>query len=217
MYRLKHYKLVLMKDSDEDPSEEGEESKEEEVDFRVELRTLQIPFNNLKGLTTHKSFKVVGKSRGQEVVILVDTRATNNFISKGLALKMGLAIEDTPLSKVEVRIGQNEPSQGLCKGVSMEVQEIHIVHPFCLLELGGVNVVLGMQWLAGLGEIVANFQNLTMRWKENGELRCLQGDPAMGRAKSSLKAALKALRDDGEGYLITAAGGNREPEAGILV
>ena len=85
----------------------------------------------------------------------------------------------------------------------IEVQGIHITQPFFLLELGGVDVVLGMDWLSNLGEIAANFQKLTMSWKEYGVTRRLLGDPTLSRTKSSWRTTLKALKDKGEGYVIT--------------
>ena len=50
--------------------------------------------------------------------------------------------------------------------------------------------------------IRANYQTMTMSWKENGIRRELKGDPSLCRSKSSLKTAPKALRDDGEGFLV---------------
>ena len=129
---------------------------------------------------------------------------------------MGLQIENTLVYAVEVGTGQKEPSRGMCKGVGIEVQGIHIFQSFFLLELGGVHLVLGIQWLSGLGEIVGNFK-VTMSWNEKGERRKLQRDPTLGRSKSSLKATLKALKDDGEGYLITPVEGEIEPEAGVMI
>ena len=57
--KMKHYQLVLMERSDEESQDEIEvEAGEEEKE--LEMRTLQIPFNSLKGLTTNKSSKVMG-------------------------------------------------------------------------------------------------------------------------------------------------------------
>ena len=53
---------------------------------------------------------------------------------------------------------------------------------FFLLELGGVVVVLGMDWLSSLGNILPNFQKLTIRWKENGVVKMIQGDPTLCRS-----------------------------------
>ena len=80
---------------------------------------------------------------------------------------------------------------------------IRIVQSFLVLELGRTEVVLGVDWLAGLGNFVGNFRNMTLSWKEKGSRVLLKGDPTLCRSKSSWKAALKALKTEGEGYLVT--------------
>lgn len=61
-------------------------------------------------------------------------------------------------------------------------------------------MVLGMDWLASLGNIEANFRNLVLKWGEQGEE--LRGDPALCKEKASWKAIFKALQDEGEGYYV---------------
>ena len=167
--KMKNYRLVLVEGLDEEPVETPEPENEEEMED-MELRTLQISLNSLKGLTSSKSFKVVGSLGGKEVIILIDTGATSNFLSRKLANQLNLMIEETPIFTVEVGNGEKEPSIGVCCDVMIEVQGIKIIQPFFLMELGGVEVVLGMKWLASLGEIAANFQQLTMRWQHYEEV-----------------------------------------------
>lgn len=59
-------------------------------------------------------------------------------------------------------------SQGICKEVSVWVQGIKIRQPFFLLELGGTDVVLKVDWSATLGKIKANFPKLVFRWNKDG-------------------------------------------------
>ena len=89
--------------------------------------------------------------------ILIDIGATSNFISKSLAQELQLVVTNTPWYTIEAGTGQQTIGYGICKGVVIEVQEGRIMQPFFLLELGGVHVVLGMDWLSSLGNILANF------------------------------------------------------------
>ena len=130
--KMKNYRLVLVEGSDEEPLENEEPEKETELD-ELELRTLQVSLNSLKGLTSSKSFKVIGSLEGKEVIILIDTGATNNFLSKNLAKQLKLPIEETPMFTVEVGNGQKEPSTGVCREVVIEVQGIRINQPFFFL------------------------------------------------------------------------------------
>ena len=109
---------MLVEGSDDDSQgEQAPYGGEDELE--VELKTLQISLNSLKGLTSNKSFKVEGSLGGTEVIILVDTRATNNFISKGLVQQLNLTIDNTPQYLVEVGSGQTEKGQGICRGVDI--------------------------------------------------------------------------------------------------
>ena len=73
------------------------------------------------------------------------------------------------------------------------------------MELGGTNIVLGVNWLVTLGKIKANFWKLVFRWKKDGAPREIRGHHSLCRAESSWKSTLKALKDDGS-YLIAPNG-----------
>ena len=62
-------------------------------------------------------------------------------------------------------------------------------------------MVLGMEWLASLGEIRANFEQLTLVLKIDGRKVIIKGEPKLLKKDTSLKSTLKALRQ-GEGFLI---------------
>lgn len=49
-------------------------------------------------------------------------------------------------------------NKGVCKGVKIWVQRMEIVQKKFMIELGGTEMVLGMDWLASLGDIKANFK-----------------------------------------------------------
>ena len=82
------------------------------------------------------------------------------------------------------------------------MQGTEVQQHFFLLNLGGTDVVLGMDWLASLGKIVADFEKLTLEWKKEGVRNYNQGDPTLYRAQSSWKAILKVLKNEGEGYFV---------------
>lgn len=59
-----------------------------------------------------------------------------------------------------------------------------------------------MDWLASLGNIRANFKQLIIKWKEGTQRCMIRGDPSLCKDQTSWKAMLKALQDDGQGYLL---------------
>jgi len=93
----------------------------------------------------------------------VDTEADKKIFSENLAQVLQLEVtNDTPFL-VEVGTGQISKDSGFCEKLDLVVQGVIISQPFFLLNLGNIDVVLGMTWIASLGEIKANFQKLVIR------------------------------------------------------
>lgn len=97
------------------------------------------------------------------VVVLVDTRASANFISTKVVEKLGLKVDKTCGFKVVVGNVGVEKGLGVCKEVCWQVQGQKIIQNFFVLELGRTKFVLGMDWLECLGKIKENFQYMTIR------------------------------------------------------
>ncbi|WVZ12632.1 hypothetical protein V8G54_017162 [Vigna mungo] len=198
--KLKYYQLVLMEEWGEEESEDGDEEEEEKTE--LEHKTLQLSLKSKVGLTSHKSFKIWGTIGQRRVLILVDCGATNSFLSRKLVAELDLPIENTPIYTVEVGTGEKVKGRGLCKGVELEMQGVKIKQDFFLFNLGGTEVVLGMNWLADLGDIEANFRNMIIKWGDEGGKKVLKGDPSLSKAQASWKSMIKALHDEGVGYYI---------------
>lgn len=77
-----------------------------------------------------------------------------------------------------------------------------IIEDFLLLPLGNSDVILGIQWLEKLGNITTNWKTQTLKFQSEGVTVTLQGDPHLGRTGISLKAMLKNLQKEGQGYLL---------------
>ena len=110
-------------------------------------------------------------------------------------------MDDTPSYVVEVGDGHKIKCKGVCREVPLKVQEVPVQQQFFLIGLGGVDMVLGMEWLASLGEIRANFEQLTLVLKIDGKKVIIKGEPKILKKEASLKSMLKALHQ-GEGLLI---------------
>ena len=95
--------------------------------------------------------------------VIIDCGATSNFLSWEMAKLLQLTIDAIPRYFVEYGNGQMEPSQGVCREVTLWVQGIEIKQDIFSLNLEGTNVVLGMAWLASLGDTKGNFHELTLK------------------------------------------------------
>lgn len=70
---------------------------------------------------------------------------------------------------------------------------------FFLFELGGV--ILGVAWLATLGEVKVNWKALTMKFVDKGEVVEVKGDPSLSKALISPQALMKVTEIEGVSML----------------
>ena len=86
------------------------------------------------------------------MVVLIDSGAFHNFIASKLVQKLGLIQTQTKGYGMIMWSGMAIQGGGVCKGVTLTLQNVEVVEDFLPLELGSSDVILGMKWLAILGE-----------------------------------------------------------------
>ena len=182
--------------TDEDDAEDFEKEPKPEIG-----ETPQLSMNSIVGFTSRQSLKVWGNIDDHKVKVLIDCGATHNFISKELVEKLQLKVDDTPSYVVEVGDGHKIKCKGVCREVRLKVQEVPVQQQFFLFGLEGIDMVLGTDWLASLGEIRANFEEQTLVLKIDGRKVIIKGEPELLKKDVSLKSMLKALHQ-GKGFLI---------------
>lgn len=107
-----------------------------------------------------------------EVVVLVDSGSTHNFIDFKVAKRLKLTIEPGPNLRVMVSNGVRLCTQGLYRAVLWEAQGYKFFTNFLVLSVKGFDLVLGIHWLLSLGPIVWDFSNLTMQFT-HGKHNCI--------------------------------------------
>ncbi|KAJ9680432.1 hypothetical protein PVL29_019684 [Vitis rotundifolia] len=103
--------------------------------------------NLVARLTSPKTIKLKGEVCGKEVVVLIDPGATHNFISQAVVKQLEIPLNET--KGYGVLLGTIVPvkGKGMCRGVQLWLQRVKIVKDFRPLDLGGSDLILGMQWL----------------------------------------------------------------------
>lgn len=199
--RNKHLHILILGEEEEEQVE-GEQG--EDGGDGVDSQTLQLHMSSVAGMTSLKSLKLWGTIFGKRVIVLVDSGASHNFISGDLVNSLGLQPEETKEYAVEVGDGHMIKRKGMCRNVELKLLNMDVIQNFYLFELGGVDVVLGYEWLEGLGDIQANFREhlLKVKVKVGGEIVEIKGDPALSRTVASLKAMMKELSRESEAYYI---------------
>ena len=122
--------------------EEEAEAPEEGAEPGTEEEVVELSVNSVVGFTSPRTMKLKGRLRGDEVIVLIDSGATHNFISAELVRKMGLAVDRTGDYGVIMGTGLSVKGEGVCRGVLVSLQEIDIVEDFLPLELGSADLIL---------------------------------------------------------------------------
>lgn len=96
-----------------------------------------------------------------------------------LITELSLKVTETHAYIVEVGTEEKVRNQGVCEEFKFTIQGVEFQQNFFLMELGGTELVLGLDWLASLRNIEANFRNLCFKWSDGGQKHVIESDPSL--------------------------------------
>ncbi|GAU45349.1 hypothetical protein TSUD_84720 [Trifolium subterraneum] len=108
--------------------------------------------------------KVGGKLEGADVVVLIDSGASHNFVSTKLASALGLSVTSTAERKIKLGDGHKISSKGICESIVLMMGEM---------------------------EVMVDWKALTMQFMYQGKQIVLQGGEAQNKQHSSLNSFLE--------------------------
>lgn len=146
-----------------------------------ELLTLdpEISLHALEGEFHPRTLRLTGFYKREALKILIDSGSMLNFIKGSVARR--LKLRQTAIKPFRVRTGGGDTllCSHKCEKVSFVIQDVALVADFFVLEIAGMDMVLGVQWLAQLGNVISNYSCLTMSFFHEGRKVTLQGNHRM--------------------------------------
>ena len=127
-----------------------------------------VSLNSVVGINSPRTMKLRGEIGGEGVIVTVDPGATHNFILSTAVSKLHLVISETEEFSVTLGTGEIRKSSGICKEDDLYLGALIISENFLSLELGHVDVILGLEWLAKLGTIATNWKIPMMQFSWQG-------------------------------------------------
>lgn len=91
---------------------------------------------------------------GKKVLILIDSGGSHNFT----LVDLGVAVEATPPYKVCLGDRHKKLTRGSCRNIIIKLEKLVVEEKFYLFKLGGVDLIIGVTWLASLGEVQVNWE-----------------------------------------------------------
>ena len=99
-------------------------------------------------------------------------------------------------------MGTAVKGKGICEAVELMLGEWKVVDEFLPLELGGVDAILGMQWLYSLRTTEVDWRSLRLTLSNQGKKIVIQGDRSLTKAIISLKKMMKMMGEKDQGFLV---------------
>ena len=163
-----------------------EELEDELIVWQPEMKTISV--QSLLGLNNPTTTKLRGVIKKQQILVMLDSGPTDNFISPSLANHLKLKQENDRTLDILLGTGASVKGSGVCRGVQIKLQEMTFTTDFIVLELGNVDVILGIQWLRTLGKCEIDWEKHEYNFWYEGRKVSLTVDPLlhtpMGLCKS---------------------------------
>lgn len=126
-------------------------------------------------LSEVKTMRLEGKLMGIAVLVSVDSGASNNFIYPHVTAVLELPVTVTRELGIQLGEDHNVPTSGKCTNIGIQFGDIEINVDACVLDLGSLDVMLGLYWLNELGKVVMDRGEMTMKFLHQGEPVQLRG------------------------------------------
>jgi hypothetical protein len=142
--------------------------------------TPTISCNALAGINTPQTIKIKAYIKKKKVIVLIDSSSAHNFIHYKLPKALNFFVYPAPEFQVMIADGGTINCSGKFNKINLTMGEYVVNIPMITIPMGGVDVVLGIQWLQSLGTISFNFQELFIKFSLEGkeiELRGIIGKP----------------------------------------
>jgi hypothetical protein len=134
-----------------------------------------ISLNSLIGFSTPQTLKLFGYIKHMKVIILVDSGSTHNFIHRHISQETNFYIRALNNFQIMIANGGSMKCGGRCENVCLQIGEYHQKYHMFSIEMGGSDIVLGVEWLMNLGPILMDFKELTMKFDQEVQQYKFQG------------------------------------------
>ncbi|XP_027102590.1 uncharacterized protein [Coffea arabica] len=163
-----------------------EEEEEEENDFEDAVgeqdeftgrvgETAEVSLNALSGAIQRKSIMLIGSIGGLPIKILVDTGSSDSFINHRIVTLLHLPYQSVNPFIVTLANGTDITSGTACPKVAWRIQDYKFQFDMKIMELGGWDIILGVDWMCQFSPITFDFHTLSIALSDRGQLLHLQG------------------------------------------
>ncbi|XP_039820334.1 uncharacterized protein LOC120682466 [Panicum virgatum] len=155
-------------DEDSAVTDFDEDSAEIQSDTPQEEQPPLISLHAIAGLTTNDTMCVHVKIGEHNLIALLDSGSTSNFINQAVADDIGLHFHNSAGASVIVANGDRVQCQGLARDVATRIGVDFFALEWYAIPLDCFDMVLGIAFLKTLGPILWDFDELCMSFWHRG-------------------------------------------------
>jgi hypothetical protein len=98
-------------------------------------------------ISTPKTLKIQRYIKNKKVIVLMDSGSTHNFVSYKLEKYRNCFVYIAPTFQAMIAYGDTINHFGKFYNIKLNMGEYFLDSPMISIQMGGVDVVLGVQWL----------------------------------------------------------------------
>lgn len=172
---------------------QGDDEEEHKSDEELVLSEFAVA-----GTMGRKTIRFHGMIQKQQLLILLDSGSSSNFLAENVVNKLGLQCETVPATQVTIADGGKMQCNQLVSGVEWWCQGHTFTIDFKVLNLGGYDMILGMEWLESFSPMWIDWRRKRIRFTYMGDRVSLNGvKPNLSQTTMLSVKQLKGLHKDG--------------------
>ncbi|XP_026415875.1 uncharacterized protein LOC113311250 [Papaver somniferum] len=168
-HKCNKQQLYMIVADDEDAVHSGEMGEGSSPQI-VELEEyMEISVHALAGNISPTTIKIKGFVKKHGLTILIDSGSTHSFLDPVAAKRSGCTLTPTPTLQVTVADDNKLLSHAKCAEFSWSMQGHNFSHDLHILELGGCDMVLGVDWMREKSLMVFDFKKFLVKFQRQGK------------------------------------------------
>jgi hypothetical protein len=181
-HKCKEHKkfMVISEDVSDEEVEASPEAKLPKIDDptfpsdRPEVEPM-ISLNDITSFSSLETLKLFGYIKNGKVIILVNSGSNHNLIHLHLAQEVNFYIHVVNNFQIMISNGGSMKCGGRCENVFLQIGLYNLKSHMFSIDMGGCEIVLGVEWLRTLGPITMDFNELTMQFQHVRKQYKVQG------------------------------------------
>jgi hypothetical protein len=128
-----------------------------------------ISINALTGFSAPQTLKLIGYIKHRKIIIIVASGSTHIFIHRHISQETNFYICVVNNFQIMTVNGGSMKCGGRCENVHLQIGEYHLKYHIFGIDMGGCDIMLGVEWLSIVGPILMYFKKLILQFDQEGQ------------------------------------------------